>query len=115
VVLAILLAQPGPVEWWHWIGVELVGGLVLGALIGWLGGRAMGWAIFCLPRLKLEDTGDGLVAVGVVLIAYATAQILGGNGFVAVFVTGCRSGPARRTRGSTGPWPASPSRWSGCW
>ncbi|MDJ0390942.1 cation:proton antiporter [Roseomonas sp. E05] len=88
VTLAVLLAQPAPVAWGRWLGLDLVSEMGLGVLIGWLGGRAMGWFMFHSPRLKLSDTGDGLAAVGVTLIAYATAEILGANGFVTVFVTG---------------------------
>jgi sodium/hydrogen antiporter len=87
VTLAVMLAQGPLVQWWHWIGLDLIAGMVMGAAIGWIGGWFMGWAMFRLPWLKLADTGDGLVAIGVVLIAYATAQIAGANGFVAVFVT----------------------------
>jgi NhaP-type Na+/H+ or K+/H+ antiporter len=86
VLLALALAQPEAISWPHWIGVDFFGHLVLGMVIGWVGGRVMGWVMFHLPRLKLSDTGDGLVAVGVTLIVYATAQAVDANGFIAVFV-----------------------------
>lgn len=87
ILLAVALAQGGSsISWIRWVGIDLVGELLLGTLIGWVGGRLIGWAMFRLPRLKLSDTGDGLVAVGVTLVAYATAQALHANGFVTVFV-----------------------------
>ena len=86
VLLALALADGHPVSWGHWLGIDLAWELVVGGLVGWVGGRLMGWTLFHIPRGKLSDTGDGLVAVGVTLIAYATAQALHANGFVAVFV-----------------------------
>jgi NhaP-type Na+/H+ or K+/H+ antiporter len=86
VMLAILGLKPEAVPWLHWFSVDLVLELVVGAVIGWGGGRLMGFAMFHLPKLRLSDTGDGLVAVAVTLMAYATAQALHANGFVTVFV-----------------------------
>jgi len=85
VLLAIGL-QRGTLDWGHWLAFEMVLDLAMGAAIGWVGGKAMGLLLFRLPLVKLSDTGDGLVAIGITLICYATTQIVGGNGFVAVFV-----------------------------
>ncbi len=45
----------------------------------------MGWMMFRLPGPSLSRTGDGLVALGITLMAYATAQMLHAYGFVTVF------------------------------
>ncbi len=86
VTLALLLAR-GPVSWLHWWAVDFIAGLVFGALIGWAGGRAMGFFMFRTPRFRLSTSGEGLAAVGAALLCYATATALDGNGFVAVFVS----------------------------
>ncbi|HEU0095482.1 MAG TPA: cation:proton antiporter, partial [Rhizomicrobium sp.] len=85
VMLALALAQVGTVSWGWWFTVDLIGKLVAAVVIGWAGGRAMGWVLFRLPDLSLSRTGDGLVALGVTLMAYATAQMLHAYGFVTVF------------------------------
>lgn len=85
VLLAIGLRQQH-VGWGHWIGFQFFGDLGLGIAIGWLIGWAAGYLMFRLPVMKLSETGDGLVALGVTLIAYAMTALLHGNGFVAVFV-----------------------------
>ena len=86
ITLALIGINPGPIDWAHWVGVTLLLELAAGALLGWAGGRAMAWLLFHVPRLRLSDTRDGLVAVGITLMAYATALVLHANGFVAVFV-----------------------------
>ncbi|MFC0410865.1 cation:proton antiporter [Roseomonas elaeocarpi] len=86
VVLAVAMVRPEEVDWGHWLAVEFLGELVLGAAIGAVVGRVLGWIMFRLPALKLSDTGDGLVAVAATLITYAVALAIGANGFVAVFV-----------------------------
>ena len=86
VTLALVGLGASPMSLGHWVAVEFAGELAIGAAVGFAGGRGMGWVMFHLPRLRLSDTGDGLVAVGVTLMTYATALALHGNGFVAVFV-----------------------------
>jgi NhaP-type Na+/H+ or K+/H+ antiporter len=54
--------------------------------IGYGAGRLFGWLTFKMPRLKLSKTGDGLVALGMTLISYGAAEVVDGNGFIAVFV-----------------------------
>ena len=47
----------------------------------------LGWLTFRLPnRAKLSRTGDGLVAVGITCLAYGLTEMIGGYGFLAVFV-----------------------------
>jgi NhaP-type Na+/H+ or K+/H+ antiporter len=59
------------------VGVGLLGGVVVG--------RALAWAIFArqspLPRIR-----DGMIALGATLVAYAGTEMVGGYGFLAVFV-----------------------------
>ena len=85
-ILLALAMQAGTVDWLHWSGIELAGDLVIGVAIGWAIGAIAGYLMFRLPAVRLSDTGDGLVAIGVTFAAYAATVIIHGNGFVAVFV-----------------------------
>ena len=85
VMLAIAL-QGHDANWLRWVAIDLIGAVVLAGAIGWAIGWVAGYLIFRLPSLRLSDTGDGLVAVGVTLVAFAVTELLHGNGFIAVFI-----------------------------
>jgi NhaP-type Na+/H+ or K+/H+ antiporter len=89
VLLAVALAStPSDEGWlWSWLGYAVLwkvgAGIAVGAAIGW----ALGWLVFHIPnRAKLSRTGDGFVALGITCLAYGVAEIVGGYGFLAVFV-----------------------------
>jgi len=87
VSLAILLASGGPPEA-SWLGFHFLGKPLLGMGVGVLLGRGFGWLM--LGRrgpARVPATSAGLVALGVALIAYGTADLARANGFVAVFCT----------------------------
>jgi NhaP-type Na+/H+ or K+/H+ antiporter len=87
VLLAILLAeQPLQSVWRDWLIVDVVWKICCGVLVGFAAGRLFGWLTFELPRLKMSRTGDGLVAVGMMLITYGLTELAHGYGFIAVFV-----------------------------
>ncbi|GJE41023.1 cation:proton antiporter [Methylobacterium soli] len=72
--------------WSHWLAVDVLWKIVVGAVLGALIGRALGWLTFHLPNVsKLSRTGDGFVALGVTCIAYGSVQAVDGYGFVGVF------------------------------
>jgi NhaP-type Na+/H+ or K+/H+ antiporter len=85
ILLAIAMQMDGP-GFTHWFIIQFLGELLLGILVGWGFGRVSGYLIFRLPRGRLSDSGDGLVAIGVTLLTYAVTMALHGNGFVAVFI-----------------------------
>ncbi|TIW75483.1 MAG: sodium:proton antiporter [Mesorhizobium sp.] len=71
----------------HWFIVDVVWKIAAGVGIGWLGGKAMGYLTFRLPkRSGLSETRDGFVALGITCLAYGSTEILHGYGFLAVFV-----------------------------
>jgi len=86
--LAILIALNGvsPSGWLgefllieiaYKVGVGLLGGLVVGRLLAWvIFGRHSSF-----PRIR-----DGMLALAATLIAYAGTELVGGYGFLAVFV-----------------------------
>jgi len=69
-----------------WFLFDVCWRIFAGILIGWLVGRALGWLTFGMSRAKLSGTGDGLVAIGATLVAYASTEVFHGYGFLAVFV-----------------------------
>jgi NhaP-type Na+/H+ or K+/H+ antiporter len=71
--------------------------LVAGAGAGWLCGRALGWLMFHVPHdTRLAHSGDGLVALGSALAVYGATEVVGGYGFIAVFVAGLMIRAAER-------------------
>lgn len=90
--LAILLALSGTTfgggDALRWVYHGLLLKLGLGILVGYAVGAALGYLTFRLPtRANLSRTGPGFVALGATLLAYGVTQLLGGYGFLAVFVS----------------------------
>lgn len=56
-------------------------GIVIGGLGAWLIDRAA-------DRRWMEETYEGLAILAIALLAYAGAELVGGNGFIAAFVGG---------------------------
>lgn len=89
VYAAIFLATMGGVTEWglRWVGWELAGKALIGALIG----TAVGWLLakvaFRGPTqsLRLAETGEPLMALAAVLLSYGVAETAQGYGFLAVF------------------------------
>jgi NhaP-type Na+/H+ or K+/H+ antiporter len=87
VSLAVLMATQEKVTA-GWLAGAIVGKIVIAVVIGYLVGRLFGFLTFKLPRVRrLSATGDGLVALAIAFLAFTAAEVLHGNGFVAVFVT----------------------------
>ncbi|WP_048306229.1 sodium:proton antiporter [Halomonas sp. PR-M31] len=75
--------------------VSLVGiGMAVGGLTGWLGGRVLEWSA---DRDWTTDTTQRLATIALAVIAYAGAEWLGGNGFVAAFSAGIAVGTSARS------------------
>lgn len=70
-----------------WLLVDGLWRVAAGGAIGWALGKLLGWLVFRAPHVKLSQTGDGLVALGVTFAAYGITEALHGYGFLAVFVT----------------------------
>ena len=92
VYAAILLAGAGPVGDWalRWLAWDLVGKVILGAVVG----AASGWALARLAfrsnrrSLRLAEAGDPILAIAATLGVYGLTEVLGGYGFLAVFICG---------------------------
>ena len=87
--LAVLVSIAGisPGDWWsEFLFVELIFKVTVGVVAGLLVGRLLAFAIFD-RRSPLPHTRDGMVALAATLISYAGAELVGGYGFLAVFVS----------------------------
>ena len=93
VYLAIALAGSGPLlsrlgEWAAVdvlvkVGVGLISGLLLGRLLGRLFFRARS------RPLRLANHAEGFIVLAATFLAYGLTEVVGGYGFLAVFVTAC--------------------------
>jgi NhaP-type Na+/H+ or K+/H+ antiporter len=89
VYAAVFLATKGAVSGWglQWLAWELVGKVALGVLCG----VAVGWVLGLVAfrsrarSLRVAETGEPLMALAAVLLAYGASEVLGGYGFLAVF------------------------------
>lgn len=87
------LHEAGTGYWVRFVAMQLGLGPVIGAAVGWLGGRlvsrasASGW---------MSRTFEQLSAIGIAVLAFAAAEIAGGNGFLAAFVAGITLGNTAR-------------------
>ncbi len=90
VYAAIAVQTSGTWSAWglHWVAWELVGKVVVGVLAGAATGAALARMAFRASRrsLRLAETGEPLLAVAAVLLSYGVAEVLGGYGFLGVFV-----------------------------
>ncbi len=68
-------------------------GTAVGALVGWAGGRLLMWSA---DRDWTTETTRRLGTLSLAAVAYAGAEAVGGNGFVAAFVAGLTVGTTAR-------------------
>ncbi len=74
-----------PGDWIRFGLMQIILGPVVGIIVGWLGAKAADWAAgngWMAPALQ------GPAALGIALIAFAAAEIIGGNGFISAFIAG---------------------------
>ena len=71
----------GALDWVLTAGWQLLGGLVVGLVIGWLGRLVLGL------RLRSEALYP-IVALGIAGLSYGLAAVIGASGFLSVYVSG---------------------------
>lgn len=86
VALAVLLeTSPHGTPSLSWLAMSFIVNTAGGVAFGWILGTGFGWLVFKIPRGRLSDTGDGIVAIGLAIVTFAIAEWLGINGFLGVF------------------------------
>ena len=74
---------------WHWLAVDFLWALSGGILIGIALGTLVGKLVFYLRTSHSEAVGlDEFVSLGLIALAYGTAQLACASGFLAVFAAG---------------------------
>jgi NhaP-type Na+/H+ or K+/H+ antiporter len=90
VYAAILMATEGAVSNWalEWLGFYLVIKVVIGVLAGIAVGRALAYVAFrsSSRSLRVAERGESLLALAALISSYGVGEVLGGYGFLSVFV-----------------------------
>ncbi|MGR9354895.1 cation:proton antiporter [Rhizobium leguminosarum] len=81
-----LAAKEGTALLQHWAFLDVFWRLTAGAVVGWALGKAFGFLSFRMRGSSLAKTQDGFVALGMTFTTYGLTQLVGGYGFVAVFL-----------------------------
>ncbi|QKK33398.1 cation:proton antiporter (plasmid) [Rhizobium indicum] len=81
-----LAAKEGVSLLQHWAFLDVFWRLAAGAFMGWALGKAFGFLSFRMMGSSLAKTQDGFVALGMTFTTYGLTQLIGGYGFVAVFL-----------------------------
>ena len=79
--------------WLQFASLQLVLGPLVGVAVGLLGGRAVEWST---REGWMSDPFQRLSVLGLAGLAFAGAELVGGNGFIAAFVAGVTLGNATR-------------------
>jgi NhaP-type Na+/H+ or K+/H+ antiporter len=90
VYVAILLATKGAVSDWalEWVGFYLVAKIVIGVVAGIVVGRVLAYLAFRSdsPSLRVAERGESLLSLAALITAYGVGEVVGGYGFLSVFV-----------------------------
>lgn len=81
--------QGGTSYWLQFAALQVTLGPLAGIAVGWLGGRLVEWGT---RKGWMSDAFQHLSALGLALLAYAGAELIHGNGFIAAFVAGLTLG-----------------------
>nr|WP_146592362.1 cation:proton antiporter [Puniceibacterium confluentis] len=92
VYLGLIVAAQGlTVDAWglEWFLRDVIYRIGVGAAMGWVGGRMLGYILFVVPRSSaLAETGSGVIALAGVLLCYGSTELIEGYGFIAVVIMG---------------------------
>jgi NhaP-type Na+/H+ or K+/H+ antiporter len=89
--LAVAEEELQPASYWLRFALEQIGfGVLVGIGVGLAGGWLVSWAS---KRRWMTDSFQRLALLALALIAWALADQVGGNGFIAAFVGGLAVGP----------------------
>ena len=89
--LAIRLAEEGSFEasWlFSWFWQDMLFKIGVGVGVGYLLGKLLAYLIFNVPKERpVSAEGMGVVALCILFLSYAGTEVVGGYGFLSVFVT----------------------------
>jgi len=90
--IAMALAGSSGVTSWigGWFIEDVAIKIAVGLVMGLIGGRAIGTALFRLTTTRrVAESAEGLVALATTLLVYGVTEMAHGYGFIAVFVAAC--------------------------
>lgn len=92
VYLAMLIAAGGmATDNWavDWVAIDIIYRILVGTVMGWAGGRVLGFILFVIPKnASLAETGSGVIAIAGVFLCYGSTELVEGYGFIAVAIMG---------------------------
>ncbi len=89
VCIAVIASGQGEMSdngyWLKFMSLQLLLGPIIGALVGYVGGRLVDYAH---KKDWMAVVFQRLASISIALLAYALAETIGGNGFIAAFFSG---------------------------
>ena len=80
-------------RWVYFAVLQVTLGPLAGAAVGYLGGRSVAWSV---RADWMNEPFQRLSVLGLAGLAFAAAELVGGNGFIAAFVAGLTLGNTAR-------------------
>ncbi len=80
-------------SWLRVAALAVTMGPLVGAVVGFVGGRVVGWGT---RSGWINNAFQRIAGLGVALLAFGAAELVGGNGFIAAFVAGLTLGNTAR-------------------
>jgi NhaP-type Na+/H+ or K+/H+ antiporter len=86
--------QGGDASYWlRFAALAVTLGPLVGAAVGFVGGRVVAWGT---QSGWINDAFQRIAGLGLALLAFGAAELVGGNGFIAAFVAGLTLGNTAR-------------------
>ncbi|MEV1146174.1 cation:proton antiporter [Micromonospora sp. NPDC049799] len=97
--IAIATTSLAPSDWFvEWLGIDVFWKVAAGVAGGWAIGWLLGKLFFRAPsELRLARHSEGFLALAATFLAYGLVELIGGYGFLAVFVAARAIRAAERT------------------
>ena len=76
-------------EWAQFAGLQVTLGPLAGIVVAWIGAKLLGWSS---AKGWMQPPFERLAGLALALLAFAVADQVGGNGFIAAFVAGMMLG-----------------------
>jgi NhaP-type Na+/H+ or K+/H+ antiporter len=84
-----MLGETGAGEWIAFGAMQVILGPIAGIAIGYVGAKLVA---ACYRSQWMSETAEGMIALGLAFGAFALAEVIHGNGFIAAFVAGLTFG-----------------------
>ncbi|NJN86884.1 MAG: sodium:proton antiporter [Leptolyngbyaceae cyanobacterium SL_7_1] len=85
------LEDPNLDNWFkQWVAIDLIWGIIAGMVMGYGVSRGIVWLRqrFQKAEVEVQETMEDLIALAIILLTYASTELVNGYGFLAVFVAG---------------------------